>query len=164
MLIHAIRHSGFEKDKLNELYFSENDKPLIDGFHFSISHSENIVGLAYSKEVELGLDIEKKKPVELENFKSFFREEEWEMINAAKNPLEKFYWYWVRKESILKAEDGKMNQVHQIFITSSENGYFIHQGNNWHLSTLKIAKDFKAVIAADKENLPISISPFELNR
>ena len=86
------------------------------------------------------------------------------MINAAKNPLEKFYWYWVRKESILKAEDGKMNQVHQIFITSSENGYFIHQGNNWHLSTLKIAKDFKAVIAADKENLPISISPFELNR
>ena len=162
MLMRAIVDLGFEKEMINQLYFSENDKPLIDGLHFSISHSENIVGLAYSKDFELGLDIERiNKEIDLNHFKSFFRDDEWKIIKDDENPIEKFYWFWVRKESILKAEDGKMNQVKDIFITSPGSGGF-RKEKMWYFNELKIAKKFLGVVACEDEKMALSTSFFHL--
>lgn len=162
LLIRAISNLGFDSGQINQIYYSENDKPFIDGFSFSISHAENYVALAYSTDCQLGLDIEHTKKVVLKNFRSFFRDDEWEIINSAENPLQKFYWFWVRKESILKAEDGKMNQIKDIFITAPVNGYFKNRANLWHFSEVDIAENFIGVLACEIENVEISIDSFGL--
>jgi 4'-phosphopantetheinyl transferase len=160
MLMQAISDLGFDANTINQVYYSNNDKPLIDDFYFSISHSENYVTLAFSRDCQLGLDIEKIQKVELKNFKSFFRTDEWETINSDPNPLQKFYWYWIRKESILKAEDGKMNEVNDIFITSPEGGYLKKPENFWHLTEIIIADNYAGVLACDAVNYNLNISPF----
>ncbi len=162
LLIRAISDLGLDSDKINQIYYSENDKPFIDSFSFSISHSENFVSLAFSTYCQLGLDIERIKKVDLQNFKSFFREDEWEIINSAENPLQKFYWFWVRKESILKAEDAKMNQVNDIFISSSDNGNFKNSGNHWNLHEIEIGENVVGLVACDTLNMSLTISPFNL--
>ena len=160
MLIKAIEDLGFKKNKLDQIHFSGNDKPLIDGFFFNISHSENIVTLAYSRDCVMGIDIEKKRKVDLKNFKSFFRKDEWDTIQNDNNPLEKFYWFWIRKEAILKAEDGKMNQVKEIFITSSSSGYFKKPEKIWQLHDVGILKNYAAVIASTSTNIGLEINSF----
>jgi len=162
MLMQAISVLGFDTNKIKEVYYSDNDKPLIDGFSFNISHSEHYVTIAFSRDCQLGFDIENIQKVELKNFKSFFREDEWATINKANDPIQKFYWYWIRKESILKAEDGKMNQVNEIFITSPENGYFKNRENSWWLNEIEIGEKCKGIIAYDLENTELTISRFEL--
>ncbi len=162
MLLEAISTLGFNKDKLDQLHFSDNDKPLIDGFYFSISHSENIVALAYSLDSDLALDIEKIQNIELKNFKSFFREDEWRDINHSNDPIQKFYWYWIRKESILKAEDGKMNQVNDVFITSENKGYFKNPDNAWYLTNFYHPNEFIGSVAHKNEGTKINYSPFRL--
>lgn len=162
MLMQAISDVGLGASKISQLRYSDNDKPFIEGFSFSISHSENLVILAYSRDCRLGIDIEKIQKVELKNFKSFFREEEWTAINSASEPLEKFYWYWVRKESILKAEDAKMNQVNDIFITSPAHGYFKNPKNSWQLQEVSIAENYASVLAFDAKDAEISLSTFIL--
>jgi len=162
MLIRAISDLGFDINKINEVYYSDNDKPFIDGFSFSISHSGHYVTIAFSRDCHLGLDIENIQKVELRNFKSFFREDELGIINSADNPIQKFYWYWIRKEAILKAEDGKMNQVNDIFITSPENGYFKNREKSWWLNEIVIGEKCKGVIACDLENTELTILRFEL--
>ena len=163
LLMKAISDLGFDNNKINDVYYSDNDKPLIQEFSFSISHSEHYVTISYSIDCQLGLDIENIQNVELKNFRSFFREDEWETINAAEDPIQKFYWYWIRKESILKAEDGKMNQVNAVFITSPENGYFKNPQKSWLLNEIEIGEKCRGVIASDSENIEVKIFPFELN-
>ena len=162
MLQRAISDLGFDSEKINELYYSPNDKPLIDGFYFSISHSENIVALAFSTRNQLGLDIEKIQTPELTNFKSFFRDDEWKTIISDTEPLVKFYWYWVRKESILKAIDGKMNQVNDIFIASSSEGYFKTPEINWYLHEINIGEKHKGILACRVTKPIINIEQFKL--
>lgn len=162
MLLQAIEDLGFDKNKINQLSYSDNDKPFIDGFSFNISHSGDFVALAFSKDCKLALDIESPQEVDLKNFKSFFREDEWQEIQSADNPLQKFYWFWVRKESILKAVDDKMNQVKEIFITTPESGYFQKLRNLWQLQELEIADNCLGVVACDAENVEVVLSEFTL--
>ena len=98
----------------------------------------------------------------MNNFKSFFREDEWAVINSDPYPLQKFYWFWVRKEAILKAEDGKMNQVNDIYITSPKSGYFKNPEKNWWLNEIEIGEKCKGMIACDSKTIELDITPFKL--
>ena len=53
--------------------------------------------------VEIGIDIEKIKPVEFTNFNHVFTEREWKFIHENENSTRAFYKLWVRKESFIKS-------------------------------------------------------------
>lgn len=101
--------------KINkELYnydWEENyyGKPFLKGadVQFNISHSSRIVvcGLIEgSKELKLGVDIERIKQIDINTVKSQFGKDEWLNISESKNSINSFFKYWTRKESIIKAE------------------------------------------------------------
>lgn len=92
-----------------------NGKPYIKNckIHFNISHCENILVYTFSEE-EIGIDIEKIRPITLSILKSIFSKEEQEFVlgkalneddfESYNKPeiLERFYRIYTLKEAICK--------------------------------------------------------------
>lgn len=93
----------------------ENGKPYIPDcpIHFNISHCENMLVLAFSDE-EIGIDVEKIRPISLNILKRFYSEKEQEYVlgypptkddfQMCENEeiLERFYRVFTLKEAICK--------------------------------------------------------------
>jgi 4'-phosphopantetheinyl transferase len=115
--------------------YSPSGKPFMEAsVHFNISHSNNLALLAFCAGNELGIDIEYKR--QIKNIEEiclrFFSKQEIEDILSAdlKLKVEKFYDFWVRKESYTKAIGGKIFDV-------------LHRLRNYNLH---IGKDFQFCI------------------
>ncbi len=104
------------EERLEDIQYNEKGKPFLKSVYFNISHTEDMVVCAFSKEVEMGIDVEKKKIVDLESFKDWFNEAEWTNIVADRETMEPFYWYWTRKESIIKAKGLALSNLNQLNI------------------------------------------------
>ena len=104
-----------EKDM--EYGVTEKGKPYFKNnkdIYFSISHSKNLVGVAFSDK-EVGFDIQVVKRVTDNLFKRVLSEEELAAVGAklceptvgasSKSPIESIFFYnWVKKEAILKRD------------------------------------------------------------
>ncbi|CAK6470294.1 4'-phosphopantetheinyl transferase [Peribacillus simplex] len=76
--------------------------PDYPSFHYNISHSGEYVVCAVH-DAEVGVDIEKIGPFELQLAKVFFTEEEYKQVLEAEDGLSSFYDIWTLKESYIKA-------------------------------------------------------------
>ena len=78
-------------------------KPEVQGLHFNISHSNDIVICAVS-ENDIGCDIEKISTANLSIAKRFFTENEFKYIESfsGKDADNEFYRLWTAKESFIK--------------------------------------------------------------
>ncbi len=97
------------------IHTDKNGKPYIEScpIHFNISHCENMLVYAFSDE-EIGIDIEKIKPVSLSVAKGFFTEDEQKYVFGfipTKEDIktfddiityERFYRIYTLKEAICK--------------------------------------------------------------
>lgn len=137
-------------DHLQHISYLESGKPYLKDVFFSISHSENLVLCALTKDGEIGIDIEKVKPVKLTDFNSWFSAKEWQDIYTATVPLEKFYWYWTRKESIIKALGVDLPYLHRIELDASHS-FFMDQEKKWNLSSIQTKPGFVGAICAEEE-------------
>ena len=80
--------------KSREIVFDEGKPVLIDGGkHFSISHSEDLIALAFS-DTNCGVDIEK---IKLREFKNIA-----ERMKFEANTLGEFYEEWTKYEALYK--------------------------------------------------------------
>ena len=136
--------------QFQNISFQKDGKPTIEGAHFSISHSDNLVVCVISIEGIIGIDVEKEKQINLENFKPWFTNIEWADINNAHYPIQKFYWYWTRKESIIKALGIKLSYLHKIEL-DARHDFFIENGEKWYLKDLDFAPGFFGSLCAEKE-------------
>jgi 4'-phosphopantetheinyl transferase len=147
LILALIKH--FEVDlTLAEIVYNDYKRPYFnDGFDFNISHSGNrVVGCA-TLNGKVGIDIELTKPINL-NYDDYFTTTEQQKIRTAKNPDTEFFNYWTRKEALLKAVG-----------TGVYTYSFIYKGDNYHLSPIDIAADYKACVAYTAEQ-EISIQEF----
>lgn len=135
-------------DEFEKIGFHPTGKPFLKKAFFNISHSDSKVVCAITTQGEIGIDIEKVKPIELDNFKTFFMEKEWKEINSSSSPLDKFYWYWTRKESIIKALGVNLSYLHQIEIDPAKNLFF-DQGKKWYLTDLNIGMGFYGALCSE---------------
>lgn len=101
---------------ITDLAVSPYGKPYIKGspVNFNISHSGRCVACVISSETAIGLDVEEKKDVNINDFESVWNPIEW--IDICNGDLNVFYNYWTRKEAIAKA-DGRglsipLNEIH----------------------------------------------------
>jgi len=136
------------KLSLDDLQYEQSGKPFLKDVHFNISHSENLVVCALSAQGRLGIDVEKERPITLGNFKSFFTPNEWEDINTATKPLNKFYAYWTRKESIIKALGITLQHLHQISVDPLKDT-FTANGHLWHLTELDLGEECFGVLCTE---------------
>lgn len=147
LLKEGLKNLGMLKEFEN-LQYHPGGKPFLKDVFFSISHSDTKVVCAITSEGEIGIDIEKIKQVELESFKAFFTEKEWAEINSASSPLDKFYWFWTRKESIVKALGVTLSHLHKIEVDATKD-HFIENGKMWYLKDLHFGKEFYAALCSE---------------
>ena len=147
LLKEGLENLGLDKDFEN-IRFHASGKTFLNEVFFSISHSDSKIVCAITTSGEIGIDIEKVKKVELENFKSFFTNKEWKEINAATSPLDKFYWYWTRKESIIKALGVDLSHLHQIEVDPAKT-HFIEKGKKWFLRDLDLGEGFHGALCSE---------------
>jgi 4'-phosphopantetheinyl transferase len=147
LLQKAALDLGFEASIVEKIEYSAQKKPFLNEFCFNISHSGAYVALAYSFDMPMGLDIECPQDIHLPHFQASFREDEWEDIMKHTDPKARFYWYWVRKEAILKAADMSLSILKRIRILSDALGDTGEGTQKWHLQALDIGENCCGVVA-----------------
>jgi 4'-phosphopantetheinyl transferase len=150
MLKKAALKMGFEEAILENIEYTARKKPFLKEFYFNISHSGEYVALAYSEHVKMGLDIECPQNVHLPHFRASFREDEWEDIINNKDAKARFYWYWVRKEAILKAVDLPLSELKKIRILSDTLGDTGEGSEKWVLHSIHIEKNCIGILACSQ--------------
>jgi 4'-phosphopantetheinyl transferase len=135
---------------LEKIEFKENGKPVLPGIYFNISHSGHQVICAFSKDALLGVDIEKIKAIDFADFGSIFSDKEWDAINGADDPLRSFYWFWTRKESIIKALGRNLSYLHQIELDVTSD-YFVADGQRWFLRDLEVGEGYLGALCSEGE-------------
>lgn len=70
----------------------------------SIAHSHKIVACALNTSGPVGIDAEAIRPVDFAAFESLFLPQEWAHIRAQTDPMQAFFYLWVKKEAIAKAD------------------------------------------------------------
>lgn len=102
---HLISNNILDGDisKLNLIQKTKFGKPYFDNYpFFNISHSGEVVILIKSVITEVGIDIEKKSSINLEDFKMILTTKEYTSVQNSDNPIDAFYTYWTQKEAIVK--------------------------------------------------------------
>jgi len=149
LLKNGLNFFGLDDD-LEKIEFAENGKPVFPGIHFNISHSDHQVICGFSQEGQLGVDLEKIKPIDFEDFRAMFSAKEWSAIHSADDPLRTFYWFWTRKESIIKAMGRTLNYLHQIELDVTSD-HFMVDGKRFFLQEIDIAEGFVATVCTEEE-------------
>ena len=103
---------GVKKPKILK---KKSGKPYVRGFKFNLSHSNDFLALAVSKDVEVGVDIEQSGPKKhfLKIAEQYFSATENEFIHKGSS-IEKQEWrfknLWCLKEAYIKAVGGVVNK------------------------------------------------------
>ncbi len=134
MLKRGLEELGMDND-LEKIRFNKNEKPILDDVFFNISHSADLVVCGLTRDGEIGIDVEFEKEINLNDFVKSFTAKEWKHITEHAFPLKKFFWYWVRKESIIKALGVKLSYMNQIEIDATKD-FFIEKNKKWFLRNL----------------------------
>mgnify|MGYP001603000877 FL=1 len=105
LLRECLMKHGYPPDCLKKISYTEYNRPFIDGtVDFNISHSGNYVVCAINTAGRVGVDVDRMKPLHIEEFKDCMTSEEWRAIQEAPGHLEKFYELWTLKESVIKGD------------------------------------------------------------
>ncbi|MEN0004068.1 MAG: 4'-phosphopantetheinyl transferase superfamily protein [Bacteroidota bacterium] len=155
----GLKHFGLDPD-LERIAFLENGKPTLPDIHFNISHSAHLVVCGCSAQGDLGLDIEQLQPVDFDAFASFFSSQEWLTIKSAAHPMQCFYTFWTRKESIIKANGLTLNYLHQIELDITKD-HFVAEGKKWFLQDLALQEDFAGAVCSEQQIQRIEVVDFE---
>lgn len=87
-----------------DIIIGEHGKPLLEGVHFNVSHSRNLVVCAVS-DIPVGCDVERIKQAPLHLEKKYFHPEEISFrdeLSPDDSPDKAFFRLWCAKESYLK--------------------------------------------------------------
>ena len=148
---------------LHDISFNEYGKPFIDdNIHFNISHSGSLVVCVFYTDGDVGIDIEKKDPILINDFTGQFSNDEWLSIIEAININDSFYDYWTGKEAIAKAIGKGLSIPLKSIIIQKEMA--VVDGQAWHLKkmdsfsgyALQVATSNKLINTIDILEIPFS--------
>jgi len=160
MLKNGLEEMGLDND-LEKIQFNKNGKPFLENVFFNISHSGNYVVCAITQAGEVGIDLEKPRDISLEDFERNFTKKEWTNITTHSFPLKKFYWYWVRKESIIKALGVNLSYLNKIELESGKD-FFIENEKRWFLKDLHFGDNCFFAICSEVEFGKVEMIKFEI--
>jgi 4'-phosphopantetheinyl transferase len=142
--------AGYPGDCLERLQHNEHGRPSIDSnIDFNLSHSGEYVVCLLMKGGRGGIDIERIRPIQVSDFRSYMTAEEWSAMTFPEISYPKFYDYWTSKESVMKA-DGR-----GLYLPLSD---IVIQGDQarvdekvWFLKQVEIDQDYACHIATTWE-------------
>ena len=151
-----------------ELVFSANKYgrpglafPKVKNLDFNIAHSGDWLVMAVG-DSQVGIDIEKIRPLETDIAKGFFTAREFDYIN--KDPCQqnaRFFEIWTLKESFVKAI-GKgliypLKNIEFSVVGSQKISAKIKGGQQWHFKGYGLDPSYKLAACSQKNNFPKSV-------
>ncbi|RHX93799.1 hypothetical protein DLM76_12425 [Leptospira yasudae] len=146
---------GFQKYELTrnreyQVQFSEFGRPFVDGrVDFNISHSQGIVGCAFSDAGRVGFDVEKIVKINSEDFLDFFSNSEIKKIQSSASPNLTFMQFWTKKEAILKLVGSGVNDLADLRNVNLSDKLVVWRGKNINLSKIELDPSYSAYAAAE---------------
>jgi 4'-phosphopantetheinyl transferase len=141
LLRQALIRSNLPLRYLEILEYTDAGKPVLPNLYFSISHSQNWVGCAFSTEQAVGLDLEVPRSLEKNHFRSSFSLHEWDLIDAD-DGFHTFYQYWTAKEAVLKAAGLGLMHLLDMTLLELKEAYVKlpkeTQASRWQLQPLEL--------------------------
>ena len=144
---------------LHDIEYSEYGKPHFnDKFHFSISHSNNIVVGFFSTQQHVGVDTQYHIPINWADYRNVLSPTDMELIVQSSDKKKIFFELWSTKESIVKAEGtGISTELSEVQLI--KNGGFLKSmadGEKWETRIIKIQEGYSTSICA--KHLPAELS------
>ncbi|MEP6804699.1 MAG: 4'-phosphopantetheinyl transferase superfamily protein [Flavobacterium sp.] len=98
---------NFNKDykKYLSIKYNKYKKPFFEDdedVYFNISHSGEMVICAVTNLCDVGIDIELRRDIDIEDFQSQMTDNEWLKVSTSFNKMDSFYNYWTQKEAVIK--------------------------------------------------------------
>jgi 4'-phosphopantetheinyl transferase len=152
---------SFHKEaSLLDIKYDEKNKPYINGnIQFSITHSNNLIVVAASDNMVVGIDTEFIQPINILEMEKFFSHQEWKNLANNNFDVNIFYTYWTKKEAVLKASGlGIFGEFDTIEILNDE--VEIDKRKYFHYPLI-IDADYKISLVSSNKNEKIIISKVE---
>ena len=142
--------------------YSENGKPHVADSEvaFNISHSSEWVVLAFGRNRQIGVDVEKIKwTMDVEAIAArFFAPEEKALVEQSADKHTTFFQIWARKEAYVKACGSGLFQELSSFAVPIAEGTLPDEGQKegWNFRCLEAGSKYAAAVVTDKAltNLP----------
>lgn len=150
LLMKGLNKFGFSEINLNQLKYYKYDRPYFEyPIDFNISHAGNIVLCALSDEGKVGIDIEIKNHIETQEFQNIWTDEEQKNIENSGDKIRQFYYYWTKKEAVIKADGRGLNlALNKISVIDN----YADLGDKiWYLYPLEMDGDYAAHLATNKK-------------
>jgi 4'-phosphopantetheinyl transferase len=171
LLRHGLRRYAPRVPASIEMTYSSLGRPLIsaahDAPHFSISHTRDVVALAFAAEAQVGIDLEYMKPSVdmLELAERILSEDDFKAFQALSpgERLGSFYRMWTRKEAYLKARgEGIATGLRDVSVslrtemTSPITDRRDSSTGQWRLHALPVPEDYVGFVACDEPDRPMA--------
>lgn len=155
LLVNAFKKLQLPQNGLQQIRYDVYGRPYIheNDIDFNISHSGNFVVCAIAAGLKLGVDIEEVRSVDFHDFENTMTPEQWAIIRASNEPLQCFYSFWTKKESVIKANGrGLSIPLEEIHIRKNT---VQCEGRKWYLQEFKIAPGYCTSLAVDYHDVAI---------
>jgi 4'-phosphopantetheinyl transferase len=140
-----------ESSFLEQLEFTETGKPFIrEGDGFNISHSGGAVVLALVDDGTVGVDIEKIRPMQIEDFSHYLPEVSDMAAFDMTDRLRMFYTCWTKKEAVLKGEGSGLQVPLEQVALHGDSAVFL--GEVWHLRNIDCGAAYCCHVATSEQH------------
>jgi 4'-phosphopantetheinyl transferase len=147
LLIQLLKNFGLDaKLLLPDLNYTAFHRPYFEtDIDFNIAHSGNIAVCCGTLNGRIGIDIEYIKKIDLDDYTDYFTQNEWNNINQSPDKYDGFYYYWTRKEAVIKAiGTGFYMPLSSVDVSGKS---LVYGNNTYYLQSLNISNDYKCHIA-----------------
>jgi 4'-phosphopantetheinyl transferase len=164
LLLRALRTTCHDTgmQKFQSLDATEHGKPFIPGGpEFNISHSEDMVVLAVTRSGAVGIDIEKIRPVPIEDFSRYVPEAaDLREKYDADHVKSLFFDCWTQKEAVLKGYGtGLLAPLEEVAV---KDGTALFSGTTWFIKKPFIDEGYCCHVATDRPPGHIAVERVDL--
>ena len=145
----------FPNENIDLQFLQTDGKPIYKNLpiHFTSSHSEDLVVVAFSRTQEIGIDIEFKKNIDTEIFKDILHLQEQKILQKSKTTSALFYSLWTKKEALLKTCGLGINTDFKTIDCSKNKTNF--KGKNYFFKEILLDLDYSCFISSREKTIKI---------
>ncbi|GAA4214137.1 hypothetical protein GCM10022289_47310 [Pedobacter jeongneungensis] len=152
IILEKQNHIGITDRILEKIKYTKYGRPFIENLKadFNITHSGDVIALVTASEGKIGIDVEAINEIKIDDFKDFFSNSEFDILEYSENRLLDFYRLWTAKEAILKADGSGLSKFVDLNLKITQNFGEI-DGKQYHFKFLDIADGYVCCIATSRK-------------
>ena len=160
------KHEGYQGPHFPHLHYQQFGKPTIMGMkgEFNISHAGAWAVCAYNPLGDIGVDIEKRVPIDIHDYKAMLTADEFTALMQNNSNVD-FFRLWSLKEAIIKADGRGFYLSPNSFNLPCPlvNGRDIKvAGKRWHLYSQDIEEEYVLAAASTSYKTTVFLLPCDV--